>query len=440
MRTRLITQIKRTIDRVTLISIATIIGAVLIVVTTPQITAQIKTVAKYPATACPSNLSDATAVATLTNSKALVREIPAKSAKLSSAKVANYALGTNPLLIDGNANSSLAVIKNSSGALATGICTISTGDQWFVGGSGTVLSRGSIVIVNSGLSAATVDLLPFTSKAALAAVTQVVKPNSQLKVPIDSLAPGEDSIVIHAITRSGRASTYLFDDRHKGLHQLGVDFVSPVSSPTTHLVIPAISNVGIGKSAPTQSLRVLIPGAIDASIKANIYSTDGSFAPIEIDGKNIKHGQVFDLPFKPVVNAKNYSLVIDSDQPLVAAVLTVAGSDFTWATGAPQLINAGFNLGGLTPSVEFVGANISVQMSWLDINGRTGSQSLTASDFATWTPKNGIARINFKSNGKSYGAIIFGNGFARASIPMTSGASLENSALPATDARVISRG
>lgn len=444
MKANLLTNAKsfliRTFDRITLISVGVIIAALISVTATPKIAEQIKTIAKFPATACPSNLGDGSAYAALTNSKAMVREIPMTGNKLSKANISNYALNAKPLLVDGSSNSTVEVLKGSAGALSTTICGLSNGDQWFVGGSGTVLSRGVIDIVNSGLSAATVDLFPFTSKSALTLVTEVVKANSELKVPLDSLAPGEDSIVIHSVTRSGRASVYMFDDRHKGLRSLGSDFVSSLSSPAQHLVIPAISNSISGKGSPVQALRILVPGNVDAAIKANIASTDGSFAPIEIDGKNIAHGRVFDLPLKPIVNAKNYSLVLDSDQPIVASIQSSFGNDFAWSTAVPALTSASLNLGGLTPSIEFQGSDISVTMNWLGVNGKSGSQTLTGNDFLTWTPKIGIVRISFTSNAKSYGAMLFYNGSARSHLPITSGATVENSSLPSSDARVIARG
>jgi len=434
------TFIARTFDRITIISIGVIIAALVSVTATPKIAEQIKTIAKFPATACPSNIGDGSAFAALTNSKSLVREIPGTGNKLSKAGVSNYTLNSKPLLVDGNANSTVEVLKGSAGALSTTICSLSNGDQWFVGGSGTVLSKGVIDIVNSGLSAATVDLFPFNSKSALALVTEVVKPNSELKVPLDSLAPGEDSIVVHSVTRSGRASVYMFDDRHKGLRSLGSDFVAPVSNPAQHLVIPAISNSISGKGNPTQILRILVPGNVDAALKANISSTDGSFAPIEIDGKNIAHGRVFDLPIKPIVNGKSYSLTLDSDQPIVASVQSSYGNDFAWSTAVPPLTTAAMNLAGMTPSIEFQGANISVNMSWIGANGKSGSQTLTGSDFVTWTPKIGITRISLTSDGKSYGAMLLYNGSARSHLPIAPGATIENSGLPSSDARVIARG
>jgi hypothetical protein len=97
------------------------------------------------------------------------------------------------------------------------------------------------------------------------------------------------------------------------------------------------------------------------------------------------------------------------------------------------------NFGGLKPLVAFQGKEISVLISWIDINGKSGTSSVTGSDFTLWEPKNPLRRATFVNNSKSYGGIIFKSNGAISNLALAPGATLESAAIPMADARVISR-
>jgi len=429
----------RTLSRSTVLAIVLVIAAILGVGATQKVKTGIQTVAKFPATVCPSNLGDGAATAVLPNSKVLVRSIPTKNNKLVGAGTTNFQVGNRALFVDGNQTTSISVTRGSSGWLATTACVVSGSDQWFVGGSGALTSRAELDVVNSGLSSSIVDLFVFTSKGPLPIISQSIPANSEKSILVDTLAPGEDLVAVHAVTRSGRVSTFFLDQRKKGLRSLGADFVFDSGAPANHLVIPAILNIGKKKGGGAQTLRVLAPGAVDATIKASIISTDGTFSPIELDNKVIKHGNVTDLTFSPVLSGSAYSLVIDSDVPVVASVRTDISGEFSWANSVKPFTNVTMNLGGLTPRVLFQGKAISVGISWIDINGKTGSATVSGSDFAGWAPKTGLRRISFVNNSATYGGILFTGAGQIANLPVAPGAVLETAAIPQADARVISR-
>ncbi|MCX6450494.1 MAG: DUF5719 family protein [Actinobacteria bacterium] len=425
--------------RSTLLALVFLISCVLFVGTFDKTKSGIRTIAKYPATVCPSNLGDGASTAVLPNSSVMIRSIPTKTSKLVKAGITNVAQGKRALFIDGNQSTSISVTRGTAGWLATTSCVISDSDQWFVGGSGSITSRASLDIVNSGLSNSVVDLFVYTAKGAQPINSQVVSPNSEKNILIDTLAPGEDSVVVHAVTRSGRVSIFYLDQRKKGLRSLGADFIFNGGDPAKHIVIPAILNSGVGKKAAIQILRVLAPGSVAATLKATIYSSDGSFAPIEIDGKSIMAGKVTDISFAPILSDQAYSLVLDSDVPIVAGVQTVANSEFTWSNSVLPFTNVTMTFGGLTPITVFHGKSIAVAISWTDVNGKSGTSYVTGEDFSIWSPKSGLKRATFVNNSKSYGGIIFKSNGGISALPVAPGASLESAAIPVADARVISR-
>jgi hypothetical protein len=338
------------------------------------------------------------------------------------------------------------VTRPKSNSLATAICAISGSDQWFVGGAGSVISKSSIQLVNSGLSTSIVDLFVYTSNVASPVISIRVSKNSSKQIYLDSLAPGEDSVVIHAITRSGRVTMFLFDERQRGLQSLGSDFVSPGADPAKRVIIPAINNIATSGRDTTQMLRILAPGSVNANVRAKLIASDGTFAPIELDDIYLKGGKVSDIKFKPVLQAKNFSLVLTADQPIVAAVKssgTFEGTnDFTWSTSVQQLQDLVLHFGGLQPKVVFQGKNIDVDVEWSDVNGKVYSKSIIGNkenDIASWSPKSGVVSAKFSTkNDEIYGGVIFKEKRGLSYLPLVAGAQLESSAIPILDARIIS--
>ncbi len=401
------------------------------------------TIKAYPATVCPANLGGGVSTSVLPSSKILVRQIPAKKNKLVKAKTSYY-LSSIPLLVDGNSETSINVTRSKSKSIATAVCSISSGDQWFVGGSGAVTSRASLEIINSGLSTSVVDLVVYTSKSASSVISKRISKNSSKRIYLDTLAPGENSIVIHAITRSGRVTTYLHDERVRGLVSLGADFVAPGSDPAKRVVIPAISNVAQKGRNARQTLRVLVPGKVAANIKVQLISSDGSFTPIGLDDLNISAEKVKDFTFKPVIKSRNFSLVLTADRPIVAAVKS-AGTfngveDFAWSTSANPLKDLILHFGGLKPDILFQGKNFEIDIEWVDSNRKLQSKTIQGEDQASWRPPKGVASAEFRSaNTQIYAGVIFAERTGVSYLPLVAGAELESAAIPSVDASVITR-
>lgn len=421
---------------------ALVLSIIFVLVIKPDSTGM-TTVKSYPATVCPANLSDSTSTSVLPSSKILIKQIPSKKNTLVKAMASLY-LSSNPLLVEGNSETSINVTRSKSKALATVVCSISSGNQWFVGGSAAVTSRSSLAIINSGLSTSIVDLVVYSPTSVSSIISVRISKNSSKRIYLDTLAPGENSVVIHAITRSGRVTTFLHDQRQRGLIALGVDFVSQGADPATRVVIPAISNIG---RKSKQVLRILAPGKISANVQAKLISTDGTFAPLELGDVNIKAGKVKDITFKPLLNSRNFSLVLTSDRPIVAAVKSSGvfrgRSEFTWSTSGLKLSDVTIAFGGLRPDVVFQGNNFEVDVQWTDKNRKVYSatvRSRSGENLATWRPKSGVLKARFSTvNGNVYGGAIIKEKVGISHLPLVAGAQLESSAVPSSDLKVITR-
>jgi hypothetical protein len=334
-------------------------------------------------------------------------------------------------------------LNNSANGIGLVTCKSGNPDEWFVGSSGGVTSKAQLDIVNSGFSPAVVDITGYSSKQVLPLVSVSIPANSDRIVSVDALVPGDDSVALHVVTRAGRVTSFLFDQRKKGLTSLGSDFVNSQLAPAKHLVIPTLLQSSNGKVA--SAIRFVVPGNLDAVVTLHVNSGDGSFTPLGFDGRTIAHGKVVDIPLKDLTSTTPMSIVIDSDQPLVASSLTaLTHGDFAWATPVTPLRDIALNLTGLSPRFVFTGSEINISVSWKNLNGKSMRSEIKGSEIAFWNPGNGGARtINFhvNSNPKVYGGVIFRNssGTQLAYLPLSVGAVLERSTRPIVDVRSLLR-
>jgi hypothetical protein len=409
---------------------------------------QVKITYSYPATVCPAITASANAIAALPNAKIGKRLIDGKIKKFSPANAGSLALGTKSILIDGNEGTALTFVNNGWKAVVP--CSVSNGEQWFVGGSGSITSKSILSIVNSGFSESAVEIEVYTPNTALA-VTQVsISPNSTKSISVDTLAPGEDSLVIAVKTKSGRVSSFLFDERKKGLRSLGADYVAPASAPNKLLTIPAISDLqgkaAVAGSNSSHALRLMIPGSIDANIEVSINSNDGNFVPVGLSELKVKSRRVVNIPLTFAPQKQAFSIIVKSDQPALASVLSSytigKSSEIAWASATESLDKLLINLTGSKPLVAFAGAKIDVTIQAVGTNGKKYNKTIKGSNFAIWQAPVGLNRIQFISkNPNTHGGIILQpEGGGTSYIPLNAGANLESTSEPISDADVISRG
>jgi hypothetical protein len=416
----------------------------------PERDEQIKLTSSYPATVCPAIGNKVSSIAALTSSKIDRRLIDGVSKRLNPGKGNVIPLKNASLLVEGNPGTSLTFANNGWKSVVP--CSVSNGEQWFVGGSGGLTSKSFLYIVNSGFSESAVDLELFTLNGPIESKLVSVPQNSTKKIAIDSLVPGEESIALAVKTRSGRVSSYLFDERKKGLKALGADFVSPVGQARKQVVIPAISGL-FGKlsqntNSVSHTLRLLVPSSIDANVDISVNSDDGKFIPVGLSQLNIKSQRVFNVPLAFAPTNQPFSLIIESDQPILASVLSNfsygKSSEIAWATGADELSKWSVNLTGSKPTLTFVGERIDIQISATGTNGKKFEKKLSGSNFLVWRAPVGLNKLEVLANRTGIsGGVIFlpeAGGIGSSYIPMNNGANLETASEPVSDARVISRG
>jgi len=399
----------------------------------------------YPAVVCPPTLPGLSSQISLSSKKTQFQRLQNRSTKTEAVKVLRLPVMKDSLLLNSEATTPV-VWQSRSGSWAGGaLCSGPASSQWFVGASADITTKGRLIVVNSGLSDAVVDLNVFTENGKQPLRTLDVPSKNYLVIPVDSLAPGDKTLTVNVVPRSGRINSFMIDEQGKGLRALGGDLVNPLSAPSKTLVIPAIPNQ---KKRPGQNtgstnvLRVLTPGEVDASVTVELLSSDGVFIPVGLNSRNIAAGLVTEFRFSPQISSPVFALRITSTEPVVAAVessVAVGGRrDFTWSTAAPELSTFTMAVTGLAPLVTFTGAEINVAIDITMVNGKVVRKTIKGSDIATWTVPAAARSFTITKVGKlTYaGALVTSvNGYGY--FPIAPGSVLTRVEVPDSNIRIL---
>jgi hypothetical protein len=396
----------------------------------------------YPAVVCAPNQSGQTSTISLASPMTQVRKTGTSTMAFKDARSRRFTGFNDATVIDSQEITPISW-QVSTGVWAGGLtCIAPITSQWFVGGSADITSKGTLVLVNSGLGKALVGVTVYTENGAQAQQVFAVKANSFLSMQLASLAPGSKSLAIHVVPQTGRVNAFVTDERGRGLQALGGDTVNSTPDPVKDLVIPAIpQQTGVKTSLP-HTLRVLIPGGVGSQINVVITSTDGTFSPAGVDGVNIPAGKVVDIPLNVVMPSGKFAIHITADRPLVASVFTKTNSlrksDFLWSTAAPVLTQGTYSVTGLAPLLVLTGDQIAVDIDLTSVKGKKQSIHINGSQIATYQLSDQIRTFTItKTSSAVYGALLLtsksGFGFA----PLVIGSVLTRTSIPRSNIRVL---
>lgn len=416
--------------------------SIAIALVVPQAKAHFESLGSYPSVVCPGPLASASETIELPTSNLPIRFIGSKNTSTTLEKKVVVAGVLSPSYIGGNPGSEIAEQSVGGSSTAATVCEVGSPNQWFIGGSAGVTSQSLLEIINSGLSDSTVAVNPYNSKVALAPITMTVKANSQVKIPLASIVPGDESVAINVVTVSGRVTAFLLDHRKDGLHDLGSSFVTPVDGAQTTSYIAGLTNKA-GKAS--SMMRFLDPGNVDANVHLTIYSTDGVFTPVGFDSFHVAHQKVVDaaLPTIPISGA--YGIEISSDQPIVASELTrTTGSDadFAWANQLTPISKFSINLGATSAAFVFMGDSINLEAKWRIASGKSGSQRITGSSYASWHAPGPLESVTFTPETKLpiYGGVLVaGSGGGFSYLPLLANQKVIGASPPVPDIRTLTR-
>lgn len=399
----------------------------------------------YPEVVCPPTLNGLSSQISIASGKTAFQNLAAKSTKTIPFKVLRYPVIKDSLVISALGTTPV-VWQSRSGSWAGGaLCTGPISSQWFVGGSSDVRTRGNLVVINSGLSAAIIDLNVYSENGKQPLVSINVAAKSLKIVSLDSLATGDKSLTVQVVPRSGRINAFMIDELGAGLKALGGDFVNPVNSAAKTLVIPAIPNQILKngqKPSAAHILRILAPADVDANFTLELLSENGNFVPVGFNSRNITAGVVTELVLSPKIVASSFAVRITSDEPIVAAVyskyITNGRSDFVWSTPTSALTPMKMAVTGLSPTIAFAADSIAVKIEVALVNGKTSIVSIKGSDVATWrVPKSARSITIIEAGRETYAGALVASIHGYGYVPITPGSLLTKVEIPQSNIRVL---
>ncbi len=399
----------------------------------------------YPAVVCPPTLSGLSSQISLSSRKTAFQRLSNRSTKTIPFNVLRYPVSKDSLVISATGVTPV-VWQSRAGSWAGGaICSGPASSQWFVGGSSDVTSRGRLMVINSGLSEAIVDVQAYSENGKQPLVSLNLKSKSYIVLNLDSLATGDTSLTVHVLPRSGRINAFMIDELGAGLQSLGGDLVNPITSPSRTLVIPAIPNQipkKGQKASGSHTLRVLTPSDVDANVTVELLSADGRFIPVGFNSRRISSGIVTELRLSPKISASAFAVRIKSDEPIVAAIssrVTVKGrKDFVWSTPTPALVPMAMAVTGLTPLIAFASDSIAVKVEVTYLNGKKSLATIKGSDIATWRVPNAARSITIiKASSETYAGALVASANGYGYLPITPGSLLTRVEIPSSNIRVL---
>lgn len=396
----------------------------------------------YPAVVCPPNPAGITTATSVSSKKTPFYQIGNKSTKLVNIKTLRYSSVSDPILLQSEGLTPVSFQSRIGVWAGSVLCTAPATSQWFVGGTSDVSSKGVVYLVNSGLSVSIADIFTWSENGKQAIKTISLKANSSVGVKLDSLAPGDSSIVVKVVARSGRVNSFLVDERVKGLQKFGGDSVNAIAAPARKFVISGIPQQIVKKKAPAHYLRLFVPGVADANFTLELISSDGRFIPTGFNERRLASGKVVELKLTPEVANGAFAIMLTSDQPLVAAILSRATSngisDFVWSTPSPALVPMQIAIGGILPKIIFAGDALAIDLKVEFSNGEVKEQSITGSDLVSWqVPNNAIAITVLRAGVDNYAGALVAASSGYTFFPIAPGAELTKVAIPSSNIRVL---
>ena len=408
----------------------------------PQVNTDLDVTANYSAVTCPSPVNGARGTVLLPSKSIGIRNLTSQRSDFQRSGSGTKVISNDGIVVTGDPRSSIE-LQTKDGKWTSAI-TCASGEtvSWFVGGTANVTSQGKLLLVNSGLSAAAVEVTSFSENGPQTPSTYEVKPLSERSIRIDSFEPGAERLVIRVEVISGRVTSYLTDERVRGLNNVGGDYVSPIQRPASEIIIPALPARFSDGDSIKHSIRGMSTDEVDATVSIEVVSLAGVFVPVGLGEIEIPGRQVVDIPIKDIdLGKKSLGVRISSSSPIVGSVFTEVRSgsvsDFMWSTAAPEFTEVAFNLYGLEPVITFIGDRIDIVIERRTRTGKVERKTLIGSEILNWKvpPDTRLITIANRSNARA--GMYWKSKDGVAHLPIYRATTLDSSTRPIADIAVI---
>ncbi|MDR2373949.1 MAG: DUF5719 family protein [Bifidobacteriaceae bacterium] len=275
--------------------------------------------------------------------------------------------------------------------VAAAACVAPATEAWVVAGSTETGSSARLILVNPGLKDVRADLQVWDGAGPVEAVGLsglVVPKSSQRAVLLEGFIGEAARLAVHVTASGGELAVFLQHSRLQGLTQGGVELAAPGGAPATSVTVPGLSVTdSTFDSARTSALRVLNTGPDPALVNVELWGPDGPTSLPGLEDAVLNPGVVTDLSLGGLPGG-SYVAVIESDQPVVAAGLSLraAGEDggpeeFAWTQATASGEEGYVTLPGGDLAIRLVVAAdqaTNLELTPIDLLGQAGATTTVA--------------------------------------------------------------
>lgn len=235
------------------------------------------------------------------------------------------------------ATESLTLAEDDLFGLAAAPCRPASIESWLVGGTVETGTEDLIVLTNPGVVPSTVTLGLYGSIRASSTV--IVPAESQVALPLTSIAAGSDYPVVKVTATGSPVRAVLQSSLTRTLDPAGVDLQDAVAAPQRHPVLPGIRVFeNDGDNSDMAVVRLMSPGTdAEAVVTLSEVGSSGTAAELTVP-------LVADEPTELSLSTLppgEYTARIESDAPVLSAVRQQDGegpeTDFAWVLPAPEV-------------------------------------------------------------------------------------------------------
>lgn len=220
--------------------------------------------------------------------------------------------------------------------LVTTPCRTAATDLWLLAGGAGAGRQERLVLTNPGGNPVTADVTVHGGSGPLAPPrTVTVTPGGRTTLLLDAVAADEKTPAVHVAADGGGLTATLTDTWIEGTTPKGAETVVPAADPSTVQVVPAAVLDG------RATLRVVAPGSDEAVTSVTLLDRSGTVTTTADTVLTVGADAVGELVL-PAVPPGTYSVVVRSDVPVAAAVLTRTANgsgagDIGWAESSPVI-------------------------------------------------------------------------------------------------------
>lgn len=202
-------------------------------------------------------------------------------------------------------------------ALQSAPCLAPRADWWFAGADGRVGFTDVVLLTNPSDTPASLTLGAWgrsgpLSAPSLSAVT--VPAHGARSLAVAGFAPDVPDVALHVHADSGTVAATILDQRISGVSPAGADYLPASTAPATHLVVPDFYD-GPGPRV----VDLANPGVRDATVGLRVVTHAGNFKPAGHQSFVLRAGHTTEIDLAAVLAGAAGAVVVDSDQPVVAA-------------------------------------------------------------------------------------------------------------------------